>query len=185
VSVVCGIDPGAGGAVAFLDGDTDGLLLVEDMPVDRTMVGGHARSRVSRPRLLALLMRAKGSSAFTERPEGRPLRQTDRATGQTVLRSPGAAGMLSMGENYGTIIMACTACEMPLTEVRPGVWKRALSVPAAKDDARRRAAELWPAWAGHFALKKSDGRAEAALLALYGVRVLRGELRHAASSAAG
>jgi crossover junction endodeoxyribonuclease RuvC len=181
VSIVVGIDSGAGGAIAFLESETNELLHIEDMPVDRTQVGKSVRSRISRSRLLALLMRVRGAAGFVERPIGFPLRQTNKKTGQTESRQPGAAGMLAMGENYGAVIMGCTAAEISLTEVRPGVWKRALSVPAAKDDARRRAAEIWPIWAAHFARVKDDGKAESALLALYGSRVLRGELRNAAA----
>src|ERR1700723_2552305 len=116
MSVVVGIDSGAGGAIAFLDGDTNELLLVEDMPVDRTQVGKSVRSRVSRPRLLALLLRARGAAGFVERPIGFPLRQTNKATGRTESRQPGAAGMLAMGENYGCVVMGCTAAEIGLTE---------------------------------------------------------------------
>jgi hypothetical protein len=45
-------------------------------------------------------------------------------------------------------------------------------VPAEKDGARARASQLLPQHAGHWPLKKHDGRAEAALIALYGWRQL-------------
>lgn len=180
MTVIVGVDPGASGAIAFLDADTEDLIAVEDMPVDRVQVGRHVRSRVARSALLALLKRAAGSPAFTERPEGRPLRSTSRKTGQTETRQPGAAGMLSLGENYGCVVMGCTATGMRLTEVRPGVWKSALGVKAAKDDSRRRSSELWPAMAHLFERVRDDGRAEAALIALYGARVLKGTMREAA-----
>lgn len=172
--IVCGIDSGAQGAVAFLDSDTGDLLLVEDLPIDRVQVGKHARSRVARRRLLDLLLQARGAAVFVERPEGRPLRQTNKKTGMTETRQPGAAGMMSMGENYGSVIMGCTAADMSVTEVRPGTWKRSISVPAAKDDARRRATELFPSFADRFTRVKDDGRSEACLIAYYGSLVLKG-----------
>ena len=53
-------------------------------------------------------------------------------------------------------------------------WKRALGVQKSKDAARARASQLLPAAAAQWGLRKHDGRAEAALLALYGARQLHG-----------
>jgi hypothetical protein len=47
----------------------------------------------------------------------------------------------------------------------------ALRVPAEKDGARARASQLIPAGASWWPLVKHDGRAEAALIALYGSRL--------------
>lgn len=186
--VVLGIDVGLQGGIAYLDVDTEELLLVEDMPTDRTMVGSKERGRVDRPRLLSLLMSAKGAYAFAERPDYRPMRQTDKRTGQTTLRQIGSAGAGMFGEGYGCVVMGCTAAGMSLTEVRPGSWKRALSVPAGKDDAVRRAREIWPTMLHMFVGPRGgllDGRAESALIALYGARVVKGRILDAAASAAG
>jgi crossover junction endodeoxyribonuclease RuvC len=174
MSIIVAIDSGASGAVAIFDTDSNTLIDVRDLPVDHIQVGKSIRSRVSRWNLLELLRGAKGAEAIIERPEGRPLRYTDKATGRSASRTPGAQGMLSMGENFGCCLMALTAAEMIVTEVRPGVWKRALGVKAAKDDSRRRAQELFPAHAALFARVKDDGRSEAALLAYYHARQLRG-----------
>lgn len=173
--IIVGIDPGASGAIAILDAETEQLLLVEDMPVDKTRVGNTDRLRVARPALFALLSRAAGAYGFSERPEARPIRFKDKKTGQTQTRQPGAAGMFAFGETYGCIVMGCTCANIRLTEVRPGIWKKELSIPASKDDARRRAAELFPNFAQLFARVKDDGRAESALIALYGARSLRGK----------
>ena len=172
--IVCGIDTGTGGAIAFLDADTNELLDVVDMPVHRIQVGKYVRSRVARADLLAILNRARGSPVFVERPEARPRRTTDHATGKTIMVQPGAAGMFSMGESYGCVVMGCAAAMMSLTEVSAGKWKGEIGVPAAKDDARRRAQSLWPADAHRFERVKDDGRAEAALVAYYGVRQIKG-----------
>ena len=51
-----------------------------------------------------------------------------------------------------------------------GVPRRSLGLPSDKELSRRRAIETWPGSAGMFARKKDDGRAEAALLALWGQR---------------
>lgn len=170
--LVVGIDVGLEGAIAFLN--DDGLLGIEDMPVDRVTVGEKVRGRISDVRLLHVLSSGVGAQAFIERPEGRPMRSRDKMTGQTVLRQPGAAGMLSLGESFGITRCACVAQRMSVTEIRPGEWKRGMGVPGDKDEARRRAAEMFPNFARMFALKKWDGRAEAALMALWGLRRIRG-----------
>lgn len=175
-NIVVGCDPGSSGAIAFLDVDTNALLAVHDIPIDKVQVGKHMRSRINRPKLLHILYQARGAAVFTERPEARPMRGTNKQTGQTTLRQPGAMGMMTLGENYGTLLMGLTAAEMALTEVRPGIWKKAMSVSASKDDARRRAEELFPYMINTFARKMDSDRAEAAILGLYGIRVLKGNL---------
>jgi hypothetical protein len=60
-----------------------------------------------------------------------------------------------------------------MTLVPPRRWKSALQVPASKDAARFRASQLLPQAAHLWPLKKHDGRAEAALLAVFGGRQLR------------
>jgi hypothetical protein len=52
------------------------------------------------------------------------------------------------------------------------VWKKALGVPADKDGARARASQLMPENAWLWPLVKHDGRAEAALIAYWGIRTL-------------
>ena len=61
---------------------------------------------------------------------------------------------------------------IPVTYLTPKKWKGALGVPKAKDGARARASELLPGYSHLWQRVKDDGRAEAALIALYGARVL-------------
>jgi hypothetical protein len=70
------------------------------------------------------------------------------------------------------LIGVIAARSIPLTLVPPVRWKRALAVPKAKDGARARASQLLPGAAHQWQLRRHDGRAEAALLALYGARQL-------------
>ena len=163
IALVLGIDVGISGAVAYLSWPEGELLDIEDMPTDRVTVSNKTRNRVSDVRFLALLPQG-GAHAFIERPEGRPMRGKDKRTGQTVLRTPGAAGMLAFGESFGIVRCACTAKGLAVTEMRPGAWKSAMVVSGDKDEARRRAAELAPRMAAKFARKGDDGRAEAYLL---------------------
>lgn len=176
--MVCGVDPGVAGAIAVVDLTPDGaaaIISVYDMPVDKVERGGHTRSSVNRFQLLGVFQRYTGVAVITERPDFRPMRTTNKRTGVDEFRQVGAAGMGSFGISYGVVLMGTTACGMPLTEISPGAWKRAMGVKGDKDDSRRRAMELFPAWSGLFQRKKDDGRAEATLLALYHAQRLRGE----------
>jgi crossover junction endodeoxyribonuclease RuvC len=51
--------------------------------------------------------------------------------------------------------------------VTPQAWQKAAGVRGGKDGARQRACELFPNYAGLFARKKDDGRADAACMAWY------------------
>jgi crossover junction endodeoxyribonuclease RuvC len=53
--------------------------------------------------------------------------------------------------------------------VRPNIWKKAIGCPKDKDMARMLASRLLPQHSDNWPLKKHDGRAEAALIALYGL----------------
>ena len=66
------------------------------------------------------------------------------------------------------------ALAIPLTRVSPLTWRKALQVPRGKDGSRLRASELLPAYAELWRRRRDDGRAEAALLALWGLTHLPG-----------
>jgi crossover junction endodeoxyribonuclease RuvC len=57
---------------------------------------------------------------------------------------------------------------VPTSLVTPQEWKRYFRLGPDKAEARLIAARLIPASAGSFARVRDDGRAEAALLALFG-----------------
>jgi hypothetical protein len=82
--------------------------------------------------------------------------------------------MFGYGESFGLVRGVLAARAVPYTLVTPVTSKRSLQVPKAKDGARARASQLLPASAHLWPLKHHHGRAEAALLALYGARQLAG-----------
>lgn len=173
VPIILGIDTGAQGALAFML--PDGTLLgIEDMPIDKVQQGKFLRSRVSPARLLSLMKGAAGGHVFIERPEGFPIITRNKQTGKRETRQPSSKNMLSFGEMFGITLCACVATGLAVTEIDPGGWKRAMSVPANKDEARRIATLKFPLFADMFARDRDDGRAEACLLALYGQRQLIG-----------
>lgn len=182
--IILGVDAGAHGAIAALDSLTGDLLMVEDMPADVVEVSGKERHRVS-PGRLADIIRPFGShppgadgkriALLMEQPTYRPLVVRNKQTGQRETRQPGAAGMAQLGESVGIIKGIAAAFSLAYTGVAPGAWKRVVRCPADKKEACRRAVECFPRWATFFKRVKDDGRAEAALIALYGAHMWRSD----------
>lgn len=80
----------------------------------------------------------------------------------------GRATIGTMFMNYGILKGALAWRDIPYSEVRPSKWKPAMGVTADKNSSREAAMSFFPDDAGHFKRVKDDGRAEAALLAIYG-----------------
>lgn len=152
---VLGIDPGAGGGIALLVGDQ--LKAVLDMPAlvvrrgkrDVRQVDAHLLAGVIR-RTLPLDM------VYIERVGAMP--------GQ------GVSSMFAFGRAAGVIEGVLAGLGVPFDFLSPGHWKAAMNVSASKDASRHKAIMLWPQWSIEFSRAKDDGRAEAALLGLYGAR---------------
>lgn len=156
MSFIIGIDPGAGGAVAIIERDGT-LVQVFDMPAVEVVVGGKAKRRVS-PEMLAAELRlynVSGTVAIIE--------QVGAMPGQ------GVSSMFAFGEAFGLAKGVLAGMSIPVQSVTPGKWKKALNLNAGKDGARAKAAALWPEMAGEFRRVKDDGKAEAALIAHWGL----------------
>jgi len=150
--MILGIDPGMSGGIAWLS-DHGHLIEVRDLPT--------VKGTGLLPAVLAQWLRDKRPvHAWVERVASRP--------------GAGVAGMFNFGRGYGQIEGVCAALEIPVSLVTPQKWKGALRIPADKSAARARAAQLWPGLAGTFARVKDDGRAEAALIGLYGAHAMQG-----------
>lgn len=152
---IVGIDPGLSGALAFMHASTMELV-VHDMPTLAAGKGG--RNELDLAALSSLLDRDDLAHAFVEAVHAMP------GNGATSMFRFGAASMAPLA--------MLALLRVPVTRVTPQRWKRTLSVPAAKDGARARASELMPPYAHLWGRAKDDGRAEAALLAYYGIRQL-------------
>lgn len=146
------IDPGACGAIAWLS-DGGHLIEVRDLPYSKEGV---------MCAVLAEWVTAAGRRpvrGFLERVAARP--------------GAGVSGMFNFGRGYGHIEGVLAACGIPVDRVTPAAWKGALRLSKDKNASRARAAEMWPGLAGCFARVKDDGRAEAALLGMYGIQAMR------------
>jgi hypothetical protein len=83
----------------------------------------------------------------------------------------GSRSMFTIGLGYGLWIGLLTTLQLPYTPIRPGIWKRSLALGKDKEASRLRAMQLYPG--ADLRLKKHHGRAEALLLASYGLRALK------------
>jgi crossover junction endodeoxyribonuclease RuvC len=155
--IICGIDPGLTGAIARFDAATGTLVDVADMPIFHLTKAGKKSKIVDAYLVVNLLGRGCGH-VFVEVQQTRP-GQAAQAVAKTFT-------------GYGIILGVIAALGIPVTHVSPRQLKAALRVPAAKDGARARASELIRGGAAQWPLVKHDGRAEASLIALWGMRSL-------------
>ena len=92
---------------------------------------------------------------------------------EEVFSSPqmGVTSSFNFGEGKGMIRGVLAALQLPLTQVKPQKWKKDMRVLADKKAAVMRASQLIPGAAPVFKGPRGgtyDGRAEAAIIALYG-----------------
>lgn len=147
---VLGIDPGKTGALALLA--PSGTLIVQDVPtlkIGTKTVVDHA-----------------ALAGFFDMVAGQPITVFIEQVGTRP--GEGAVGAFDFGRTYGMLIGLAAAHFMPIEFVTPAKWKAAMAVKGDKDVSRQRASQLMPRNAHLWPLKKHDGRAEAALIALYG-----------------
>lgn len=150
MSIVMGIDPGLSGAVAFYFPMVPARISVDDIPLAGGEINVHELSRLIR----------------IHRPTLAVIERVSAMPGQ------GVVSMFNFGRAYGDVRGAIAAMDVPLHFVTPQKWKKHFSLTADKEQSRLRAIRTFPAVADSFRLKKHDGRAEAALIALYGAEVL-------------
>jgi crossover junction endodeoxyribonuclease RuvC len=159
--MIAGIDPGLSGALFFIDPSRPSTGEAVDLPVHLLVRGKKKKRELDITGLIGILTSHRLDHVFLESVGAMP--------GQ------GVSSVFAFGKCYGAILGVVAAHTIPLTLVAPAVWKRALAVPKAKDGARARASQLLPEAASQWPLKRHDGRAEAALLALYGARQIDGK----------
>jgi crossover junction endodeoxyribonuclease RuvC len=154
---VIGIDIGSRGAIAVLSPAGE-LVDVFDMPC---LNDGPAGRRAVNSALLAdIVAKTHASKAFVETVGARP--------------GEGATGAFAFGRCRGVVEGVCGALGVSITFITSPTWKRLIGIPpgaaGAKDAARSEAIRRWPDRAALFARVKDDGRAEASLIALAGMK---------------
>lgn len=150
MTIIMGVDPGISGAVAFYFPMVPSRIAVDDVPV--------AGGEINVNELARLIRIHRPTLAVIERVSAMP--------GQ------GVVSMFNFGRSYGDVRGVIGAMDVPLHFVTPQKWKKHFGLSSDKDECRLRAIRVFPSAAESFKLKKHDGRAEAALIALYGAEVL-------------
>jgi crossover junction endodeoxyribonuclease RuvC len=143
-----GIDPGASGAVAFYFPEFPTKVSV----VDFSLVDGEINCS-------ALADLIKGHD-----PQMVVIEQVHSMPKQ------GVASTFKFGVAYGMARGVVASLMVPQVYVTPGKWKKFYGLTAEKEKSRELAIQTWPA-SDAFRRKKDHGRAEAALLALYGAKL--------------
>lgn len=164
--VVIGVDPGFSGGIAFLYDDN--TLQVHDMPTKQKKNG---KREVDAGALadLVYLFRTSRAVAFVEEVGG--MTYVDK---RGEVRGQGSAASFAFGKATGVVIGVLAANGIPTLPLFPSVWKPALGLSSNKAQSVARAVFLFPANAASFGRLKDDGRAEAAIMAWYGMRTLKG-----------
>jgi len=144
-----GVDPGLKGAVALWDSEMD-FLVVQDMPSVKT----GKNSVISEGLLADMIRRLDPQQAWVELVHAMP--------------KQGVVSTFNFGLGFGLVRGVITALGVPLHLVHSRVWKGAYGLRRDKRDSRVIAARLFPSFAREFSRVKDDGKAEAALIALYG-----------------
>jgi crossover junction endodeoxyribonuclease RuvC len=146
---VIGVDPGVTGGIAFLRSDR--WLMAEDIP---TVAG-----EVDVDTLVRRVRAMKPDMAVIERASSMP--------------KQGVASTFKFGVAYGALRTVVALCEIPTHLVTARKWKDHFRLDGEKEKSRALAIRMWPG-CGLFARKKDHGRAEAALIALYGFETQAG-----------
>jgi len=145
---IMGLDPGVSGAVAFYFPDQRAGISAYDVPVVGKEINASA--------LHDLIHQYAPDLAVIEIVHSMP--------------KQGVASSFNFGMSYGIAKGVVGSLHIPTINVAPTKWKRHFGLTADKEQARALAISTWP-FSEHFRRKKDNGRAEAALLALYGARI--------------
>jgi crossover junction endodeoxyribonuclease RuvC len=151
-----GVDPGITGGIALVETLADDKTMLVDA-MDIPVIGTGAKERVDILAIRTWIAQHCPTFAAIERAQAMP-RQ-------------GVSSGFKYGRSVGAIEAAVALSEIPVTIVEPSMWKRFFRLPGKdKEAARQRALELFPAAHTLLARKKDHGRAEAALIALFGIK---------------
>ena len=160
---ILGIDPGQTGAVAVLDtGGVRFTVQFFDTPLIETRVGKKTRHEYNEA-AMAKALREHGCDPGCE-----TMCILERVSS---MPEQGVVSVFNFGMGFGIWRGILSALQIPYTLVHPATWKTRLmkDMPREKDAARLRAIQLYPRVADQLSRKKDIGRADALLLAHYGL----------------
>ena len=163
--LIMGIDPGLTGAIAVLNTQTMTLEDMIDMPLYKTASKARKQGYLEHINLSTLSISIDQYAqdtlfAIIEAPKPRP--------GQ------GAGSTFRFGKFCGQVEGVLAANYIPTMPISSAGWKTQMGLSKDKQDSIDMASKHWPESKHLWKLKKHNDRAEAALMALYGFRTLKG-----------
>ena len=141
MTTILGIDPGKSGAFAVLN--------THDMQVETYDMPGTLEDKRA---LISGIGRVK--CCWLERP--------------FFPRMIGIKNAVTIAVAYGELKACLFFAGIPVFEVDPSAWKKTMRLSTDKNASRALASQYFPDCSDQWARVKDDGRAEAALIALYG-----------------
>ena len=154
---ILGVDPGIRGGLAIVAVDPNGTAPHLVDAIDIPVAGVGAKERVDVLAIRDWIVQHAPQHALIERAQAMP--------------KQGASSGFKYGRAVGALEAVITCCAIPLTIVEPSMWKKFHALRGGdKEAGRQRALQLFPTAHALLARKKDHGRAEAALIALSGLR---------------
>ncbi len=158
--IYIGVDPGLDGAIAIFDPDHSDKLTIYDMPTLAITRGKSKKREIDAYALRTIFAHA-----------GEPGHRRVIIEQSGPMSRDGAMQAWKTGSGWGIVYGVVVGVGLPIQIVTVQRWKKAMSATADKDLSRKLAMSAFPDYTNHFSRKKDDGRAEAALIALYAHRV--------------
>jgi len=154
--MIIGIDPGQTGAICKM---VDNFVVdLKDMPTCAKLHG--KGQEINAAELASIIMEMKSGYQRSEV----IIEQVGAMPGN------GGTGMFGFGDSFGVIRGVCGALQLPIHRVRPNWWKKKAGlIGKEKDAARTMAIQLHPEVADMLTRKKDTGRADAILIARFGL----------------
>jgi crossover junction endodeoxyribonuclease RuvC len=151
--IFLGADPGTTGAIAIVS--EAGFLATDDLPVHVIKTGRKTRRMLDLGALRTLLTRQRIDHVVIEQVGTRP--------------GEGRVSAFNFGYTAGAIVGLVAGLQLPYSLVTPQLWQRAAGCGPSPDAARQTAGRLYPAAVPYLTRKRDAGRADAILIARYGI----------------
>mgnify|MGYP003624728138 FL=1 len=150
--MICGIDPGLSGGIAFLGHNH---LEVLPMPISTLVIANKKRRYIDILSLCNIFIaRNTADYCFIEKQQAMP--------------NQGLSSTFKTGLGYGILLGVSNVYFESVVNVRAREWKKFFNLSSDKEEARALASELYPDYKHFWKLKKHDGLAESVLIAHWG-----------------
>lgn len=157
--IYIGVDPGLTGGVAVVGA---GVVRADDMPTFAYSATGAVKRAVD---VVAL---SRSLQAVTTLDDCiLTIERVNAFPGQ------GVSSVFSLGMSFWGVVGVAAGLGIPIVLVNPAAWKKHFGLGPDKDQARGLASRLYPSV--DLSKKKDHGRAEALLIARYGMETTGGE----------